>query len=75
MTLIILFLILTTCLWFWAIIDITKSRFKNQNTNTIWFLIVLFFPVFGSLFYFQLKKNFILVKNRRFNPNFSRSNN
>jgi len=70
-TLIVGFVILTIALWIWAIIDISKSRFKNRNMNTIWLLAVLFFPVIGSILYFQLKKEFVTKEPRRFNPNFN----
>lgn len=72
-TLIIGFVILTIVLWFWAIIDITRSRFKKQNLNTIWLLAVLFFPVLGSILYFQLRKKFIRKEPRKFQPNFNRT--
>ena len=72
-TLIIGFVILTIILWFSAIIDITRSRFKNPNMNTIWFLAVLFFPVLGSIFYFQLRKKFVTKEPRKFQPNFNRT--
>ena len=49
--------ILTIGLWFWALIDIAKSRFKDQTMNTVWLLIVLIFPIVGSIFYFLLRKN------------------
>ncbi len=70
--LIIGFVILTIALWFWAIIDITRSRFKNRNMNTVWLLIILFFPVLGSIFYFQLRKNLVAKEPRKFLPNFNR---
>ena len=72
-TLIIRFVILTIILWFWAIIDITKSRFKNPNMNTIWLLAVLIFPVLGSIFYFQLRKTFVTKGSKKFEPNFNRT--
>ncbi|MDX6748108.1 PLD nuclease N-terminal domain-containing protein [Polaribacter sp. PL03] len=72
-TLIIGFVILTIILWFWAIMDITRSRFKNRNMNTIWLLAVLFFPVLGSIFYFQLRKKFVTKEKRKFQPNFNRA--
>jgi uncharacterized membrane protein YhaH (DUF805 family) len=72
-TLIIGFVILTIILWFWAIMDITRSRFKNRNMNTIWLLAVLFFPVLGSIFYFQLRKKFVTKEKRKFQPNFNRT--
>ncbi|MGB3183492.1 MAG: PLD nuclease N-terminal domain-containing protein [Cyclobacteriaceae bacterium] len=72
-TLIIVFSILTIVLWFWAIIDITRSRFEEPNMNTIWLLAVLFFPVLGSIFYFQLKKKFVTKEKRKFQPKFNRN--
>ena len=72
-TLIIGFVILTILLWFWAIIDISRSRFKNPNMNTIWLLAVLFFPVLGSILYFQLRKRFVTKEPRKFQPNFNRA--
>jgi len=72
-TLIIGFIILTIILWIWAIIDITRSRFKNQKMNTIWLLAVLFFPVLGSILYFQLRKNYVTKESRKFQPNFNKT--
>lgn len=71
-TIIISFIILFIFLWVWAIIDISKSRFKNPTMNTVWYLIVLFFPVVGSIFYFQLRKNYVVKEARKFKPNFNR---
>ncbi|MFW5700270.1 MAG: PLD nuclease N-terminal domain-containing protein [Cyclobacteriaceae bacterium] len=71
-TLIILLVILTIFLWFWAIFDITKSRFKDPIMKTVWLLAVLFFPVLGSIIYFQLRKMFVTNERRKFRPNFNR---
>jgi hypothetical protein len=65
--------ILTIVLWFWALIDITRSRFKNPTMNIVWLLAVLFFPVLGSIFYFQLRRKFISKESRKFQPNFIRT--
>jgi hypothetical protein len=70
--LIITFVFLTIGLWFWAIIDIARSRFINPAMNTVWLLAVLFFPVLGSILYSQLKKNFVTNTPRKFQPNFNR---
>ncbi|MCF6279670.1 MAG: PLD nuclease N-terminal domain-containing protein [Flavobacteriaceae bacterium] len=72
-TLIIGFGLLTIILWFWAIIDIVRSRFKNRSMNTFWLLAVLFFPILGSIFYFQLKKEYVTKAPRKFKPNFNRT--
>ncbi|WP_040279749.1 PLDc N-terminal domain-containing protein [Psychroserpens damuponensis] len=72
-TLIIGFVILTVILWTWAILDIIKSKFKSPTMNIIWLLGVLFFPVLGSIFYFQLRKKFVTKEKRKFQPNFNRT--
>jgi hypothetical protein len=64
--------ILSIGLWFWALIDIAKSRFKNPTMNTVWLLIVLFLPILGSIFYFLLRKKYTTKEKRKFNPNFSK---
>lgn len=64
---------LTLILWFWAIMDIARSRFKNLSMKTIWLLIVLFFPILGPIFYFQLRKKFVINQPRRFQPDFSKT--
>lgn len=71
--LIIGFMALTIILWFWAIIDITRSRFKDPNMNTIWFLAILFFPVLGSILYFQFRKKYVTKEPRKFQPNFNKT--
>ena len=71
--LIIGFIILTIVLWTWAILDITKSKFKNPVMNIIWLLAVLFFPALGSIMYFQLRKKFVTKEKRKFQPNFNRT--
>jgi len=71
-TLIIGFVILTNILWFLAIIDIARARFKNRTMNTVWLLAVLFFPVIGSIFYFQLRKKYVTKESRKFQPNLKR---
>ncbi len=71
-TIIISFIILSMFLWFWAIIDISKSRFKNPTMNTVWYLIVLFSPVIGAIIYFQFRKNYVIKGARKFQPNFNR---
>ena len=65
--------VITIGLWFWAIIDITRSRFKNRNMNTFWLLAVLFFPILGSIIYFQMRKQFVTKEPRKFQPKFNRT--
>jgi len=64
-------LIFTIALWLLAIIDVVRSRFITRSMNTFWLLIVLFFPVLGSIFYFLLKKKFTTKESRKFQPDFN----
>jgi len=59
---------LIAILWLQAIVDISKTTFRYKIYNILWICIVLFFPIIGSLVYFNLKKR----NNRReFQPNFN----
>lgn len=58
---------LTLILWFKAISDITRTRFKSDKNNRTWFLTVLLIPVLGAILYFSMKKKYI-VKKTKFQP-------
>ncbi|WP_423809629.1 PLDc N-terminal domain-containing protein [Polaribacter vadi] len=62
--------VLSTILWLQAIIDIVKTTFKRKIYKIIWICIVFFFPIIGSLIYFNLKKR---NKRRKFQPNFDKT--
>lgn len=42
-------------LWIYCLIDIYKNQFEKNN-KTLWFLVVLLLPFFGSLLYLFLRK-------------------
>lgn len=67
----IVFVFMTIGLWFWAMFDISKTRFKSQTLNSFWLLTVLFFPVIGPAIYLLLKKCTTRPR-RKFSPNFRR---
>lgn len=46
--------ILTVFITFWALLDISQSREKD---NLIWFVIVLVLPAIGAILYFQMRRN------------------
>ncbi len=71
---IILLLTLIILMWFLAIFDITKSKFKKQKSYTIWLLLVLVLPILGSILYFQFKRKFIRFETRKFDPKFNKIN-
>ena len=37
-----------------AIVDIVRSNFQDNSEKLIWVIIVLFFPIFGSIIYFAM---------------------
>lgn len=51
--LLMLFIIIT----FLAIIDISKSAFKDNSIKIVWSLIVLFLPIIGVLLYFMVGRS------------------
>ncbi len=53
--LILIAIVLSGILWVWAVYDINKTRIRNKISQ-LWLLLVLFFPVFGPLIYFQMKR-------------------
>lgn len=63
-TFIIIFLSLAIIIQFWALGDLAFT--KRMESKTLWYWIVLLFPVLGAMFYFQSRKKVIRV----FNPKF-----
>ncbi len=62
--------ILSLILWFWALIDIVKSRFAIQYGNSLWLFLIIILPVIGPLVYFLLKRKMTIKKKRQFKPKF-----
>ena len=69
----VVLILLTLILVFWAIIDIAKSRFKDPKYRTIWLIVVILFPIIGSILYFQLKRTLTTKEPIRFDPKFNRT--
>jgi heme/copper-type cytochrome/quinol oxidase subunit 2 len=65
------FAVLALILWISAIIDIVRSEFVQCNNQLAFLLIVIFFPVAGSIIYFLMKGR-LVVHDRNFNPDFNR---
>lgn len=63
--------IVTIPLWIWSIKDVVSTNFTRNHYRTIWLMIVLFFPMLGSIVYFKIKKHFV-GEARIFNPQFIR---
>jgi hypothetical protein len=54
---------LTAILWIWALVDILRSRFESSVIQILWILVILIFPILGSIIYFQFGKR--STQNRR----------
>ena len=57
-----LFALLCLGLWIWALLDIVKSDFKDQNGKLIWCLLVIFLPFIGTILYFAIGKDQKVIK-------------
>lgn len=44
--------------WLTALVDITRSNFKDQNSKLIWILIVTFTAPIGSIIYFMIGREY-----------------
>lgn len=53
-TLVIALYVLSAILWIWAVYDIYKTKMRNKIA-LFWLLVVLGFPIIGSIIYFQMK--------------------
>ncbi|NJW53221.1 PLDc N-terminal domain-containing protein [Salinimicrobium oceani] len=56
--------------WIWALLDLANARFKDVKWKLAWLLIIIFFPLLGSILYLLLKKNFKQSRRRSFAPEF-----
>ncbi len=70
----VVLVIFSLVLWTWALIDISKSRFKMAYGNALWLFIVIVFPIFGTLTYFLLKRQITINEKRKFKPKFNKTN-
>ncbi|MEM6842931.1 MAG: PLD nuclease N-terminal domain-containing protein [Bacteroidota bacterium] len=44
-------------LWLFALIDVLRSRFRNDADKIIWVLVVLFLQFLGAIIYFAVGRN------------------
>ena len=72
-TLIGLYLLFSLFLWIWALIDIFKMNRQTTASITPWLLLIIMFPVVGSIIYFQFGKKRLKESKRSFNPQFNKS--
>jgi len=60
--------------WLYALIDMIRSDFRDQNQKLIWALFLLCIPVLGTLFYLSMSARIKKGSKRKFNPGFSNKN-
>jgi hypothetical protein len=53
--LVLLFFLLPIIFWVFALIDILKNNFQDNN-KIIWVLVVIFLPIIGAVLYFIIGK-------------------
>ncbi|NII23460.1 PLDc_N domain-containing protein [Pseudoflavitalea sp. X16] len=46
--------LLCVALWIWALVDIVRSRFREESTKIIWCLLVVFLPFLGTILYLAI---------------------
>ncbi|MHA6280603.1 PLDc N-terminal domain-containing protein [Salinimicrobium sp. CAU 1759] len=56
--------------WVWTLLDLIFSTFRKSRWKFAWILVIIFFPVIGSILYFILRKDFQLKRRRTFQPYF-----
>lgn len=70
-TLAVLFYLLTGVIWIWALIDLVKQKALKAGMRILFLILILFFPIIGSILYFQLKRNKSFAYKTTFNPQFN----
>lgn len=63
-----LLIILAISLWIIVIRDIIKRRLKYLSFNLIWLMVVIFFPILGSILYLLLRKGMSAERPKKFDP-------
>lgn len=44
--------LLCLILWIWALVDIMRSRFREESTKILWCVLVIFLPFIGTILYY-----------------------
>lgn len=63
-----LLIILAISLWIIVIRDIIKRRLKYFSFNIIWLMVVIFFPILGSILYLFLRKGMSAERTKKNDP-------
>lgn len=47
----IVVILIPMILWFWALIDVLRSDFRDSTTKIVWLIAIIFVPFLGALLY------------------------
>ena len=66
----VIVILLTLVLWIWAFIDLFKKWYNFGMIRIGYLILILSFPLLGSILYFQLSGR---KRERKFSPDFNHS--
>lgn len=52
----VVFILLATGIWIFALVDVIKSSFRNENEKLIWVLIIIFTGFIGAILYYAISE-------------------
>ncbi len=62
---------LAVVLWIWALIDIFRLSKSSYESPAPWLLLIIIFPILGSILFFQIGQKRMKESKRRFDPKFN----
>ena len=65
------FFFLAVVLWIWALIDIFRLSRNSKESPAPWLLLIILFPILGSIIFFQIGRKRMKDSNRTFDPKFN----
>jgi cytochrome bd-type quinol oxidase subunit 2 len=66
-----LLMILGFALWIWALMDISKRRFRHSAQKWVWLALILIIPFIGPIIFFQVKRGVSRMNKRTYGANYS----
>ena len=62
---------LAVVLWIWALIDIFRLSKNSRQNPAPWLLLIILFPILGSILFFQIGRRRLKTNNKKFLSRFS----
>ncbi|MEO0332417.1 MAG: PLD nuclease N-terminal domain-containing protein [Bacteroidota bacterium] len=54
---IVIFVLAGTALWLYTLVDILRSRFRNDSDKIVWVLVVILLQFLGAIIYLAMGRN------------------